>query len=202
MQRDSATPPCRNRVDCFPAITKHLKWKHLEVYTAVMAVEVVMIVVSLLLGNLGGRRKWQPTPVPLLGKSHGRRRLVGYSPQGRNKSDMAEQRHSFMGPWAPVSASQLTRTSFPKPGTKAAPQLRDRWHHYMLQASGCWRSTFPIMKPPSRWPPGTNGTLKSVAGEQTCYQRNRNVPSVRKEGREHTHICHSLSPRMDFRGVW
>ena len=28
------------------------------------------------------RRKWQPTPVPLPGKSHGRRNLVGCSPWG------------------------------------------------------------------------------------------------------------------------
>ena len=29
------------------------------------------------------RRKWQPTPVLLPGKSHGQRSLVGYSPWGR-----------------------------------------------------------------------------------------------------------------------
>ena len=29
------------------------------------------------------RRKWEPTPVFLSGKSHGQRRLVGYSPCGR-----------------------------------------------------------------------------------------------------------------------
>ena len=29
------------------------------------------------------RRKWQPTPVFLLGKSHGQRSLVGYSPWGQ-----------------------------------------------------------------------------------------------------------------------
>ena len=28
------------------------------------------------------RKKWQPTPVSLLGKSHGQRSLVGYSPWG------------------------------------------------------------------------------------------------------------------------
>ena len=28
------------------------------------------------------RRKWLPTPVPLPGKFHGQRRLVGYSPLG------------------------------------------------------------------------------------------------------------------------
>ena len=34
-------------------------------------------------GNIPWRRKWQPTPVFLPGKSHGQRSLVGYSPQGR-----------------------------------------------------------------------------------------------------------------------
>ena len=33
------------------------------------------------------RRKWQPTPVFLPGKSHGQRSLVGYSPWGHKESD-------------------------------------------------------------------------------------------------------------------
>ena len=33
-------------------------------------------------GKILWRRKWQPTPVFLLGKSHGQRTLVGYSPRG------------------------------------------------------------------------------------------------------------------------
>ena len=37
------------------------------------------------------RRKWQPTPVPLPGKSHGQRSLVGYSPWGRKESDTTER---------------------------------------------------------------------------------------------------------------
>ena len=32
------------------------------------------------------RRQWQPTPVPLSGKSHGLRSLVIYSPWGRKES--------------------------------------------------------------------------------------------------------------------
>ena len=36
------------------------------------------------------RRKWQPSPVFLPGKSHGQRSLVGYSPQGCKKLDMTE----------------------------------------------------------------------------------------------------------------
>ena len=39
------------------------------------------------------RRKWQPTPVLLPGKSHGRRSLVGYSPWGRKESDTTEWLH-------------------------------------------------------------------------------------------------------------
>ena len=40
------------------------------------------------------RRKWQPAPVLLPGKFHGRRSLVGYSPRDRKESDMTEQLHT------------------------------------------------------------------------------------------------------------
>ena len=36
-------------------------------------------------------RKWQPTPVPLPGKSHGQRSLVCYSSWDRKESDMTER---------------------------------------------------------------------------------------------------------------
>ena len=36
------------------------------------------------------RRKWQPTPVFLPGKSHGWRNLAGYSPWGRKELDTTE----------------------------------------------------------------------------------------------------------------
>ena len=39
------------------------------------------------------RKKWQPTPVLLPGKSHGLRSLVGYSLWGRKESDMTERLH-------------------------------------------------------------------------------------------------------------
>ena len=47
-------------------------------------------------GSIPGSRrfpregKWQPTPVFLPGKSHGRRSLVGCSPWGRTESDKTE----------------------------------------------------------------------------------------------------------------
>ena len=39
------------------------------------------------------RRKWQPTPVLLPGKSHGQRSLIGYSPWDYKESDTTEQLH-------------------------------------------------------------------------------------------------------------
>ena len=42
---------------------------------------------------LSRRRQWQPTPVLLLGKSHGWRSLVGCSPWGCWELDMTERLH-------------------------------------------------------------------------------------------------------------
>ena len=39
------------------------------------------------------RRKWQPTPVFLPGKSHGWRSLAGYGPWGHKESDTTERVH-------------------------------------------------------------------------------------------------------------
>ena len=41
------------------------------------------------------RRQWQPTPVLLPGKSHGRRSLVGFSLWGREESDTTEWLHFY-----------------------------------------------------------------------------------------------------------
>ena len=39
------------------------------------------------------RRKWQPIPVFLSGKSHGQRSLAGYNPCGHKESDMTRHNH-------------------------------------------------------------------------------------------------------------
>ena len=41
------------------------------------------------------RRKWQPTPVVLPGKSHGWRSLVGYSPQDHKESEATQLHFHF-----------------------------------------------------------------------------------------------------------
>ena len=45
--------------------------------------------VQSLVEKIPRRRKWQPTPLFLPGKSHGQRNLVGYSPWGCKESDTA-----------------------------------------------------------------------------------------------------------------
>ena len=44
-------------------------------------------------GKIPWRRKRQPIPVFLSGKSHGQRSLVGYSPWGRKESNTTERLH-------------------------------------------------------------------------------------------------------------
>ena len=43
--------------------------------------------------KLSWRRKWQPIPVLLPGRSHGRRSLAGYSPWDLKKLDMTKHTH-------------------------------------------------------------------------------------------------------------
>ena len=42
-----------------------------------------------------GRKKWQPTPVFLPGKSYGQRGLAGYSPWGGKESDTTERLSTY-----------------------------------------------------------------------------------------------------------
>ena len=46
------------------------------------------------IGKVIWRRKWQPTPISLPGKSHGQRSLVGYSPWGHKESDPTVRTHT------------------------------------------------------------------------------------------------------------
>ena len=65
-------------------------------------------------GKIPWRRKWQPTPVLLPGKSHGCRSLVGYSPWGCKESDTTKRLLSSLTrvylPLLPASRKQLYYT--------------------------------------------------------------------------------------------
>ena len=81
---------------------KHVLWISITRFYLCLPYSLVYHSVCLQCGRLGfnpqvgkipWRRKWRSTPVLLLGKSHGQRSLVGYSPWGRKESDTTERLH-------------------------------------------------------------------------------------------------------------
>ena len=64
------------------------------------------VLFALHFSRLPWRRKWQPTPVFLPGRSHGQRSLVGYSPWGRKESDTTGRLH-FLSFFHHLSLSRL-----------------------------------------------------------------------------------------------
>ena len=61
--------------------------------------EWLSLSLSMYLKHTLPRRQWQPTPVLLPGKSHGRRILVGCSPWGRQESDTTDRLHFHFSLW-------------------------------------------------------------------------------------------------------
>ena len=62
------------------------------------------------------RRKWQPTSVSLPGKSHGQRRLAGYSPWGRKRvrhdaATKQQQQNSFKTDLRKRQSEKVKRTA-------------------------------------------------------------------------------------------
>ena len=77
------------KLSCLPISMEHVCQRNIFifVYTTSLSTQIL----PLWLANW--RRQWQPTPVLLPGKYHGRRSLVGCSPWGHEESDMTEQLH-------------------------------------------------------------------------------------------------------------
>ena len=71
-------------------------------------------------GKIPWRREWQPTPVFLLGKLHGQRSQVGYSPWDHKGSDMAE--------WLSSTHVHTGLAVSPSPRTEVLLRRRDSRH--------------------------------------------------------------------------
>ena len=62
-------------------------------------------------GNIPWSRKWHPTPVFLLGQSHGQRSLSGYSPLNHRESDTLNMNENFFSPLSPpVTGEEEVKT--------------------------------------------------------------------------------------------
>ena len=81
-------------------------------------------------GKVPWRRKWQPTPVILPGKSHGQRSLVGYNPWGHKESNTTERLLSLtqtVGEVMQILVTSFKRSlhallqSVPQPCSRPAP---------------------------------------------------------------------------------
>ena len=85
--------------------------------------------------KISWRRKWQPTPVFLPGKSHGRENLVGYSPWdrrvGHNWSDLAAAACSTVGKESACSAGYLG--SSPGSGRSPGEGTGNPFHYSCLE---------------------------------------------------------------------
>ena len=85
------------------------------------------------------RRKWQPTPIHLPGKSHGQRSLVDYSPWDHKELDTTEGHHfHFQGR---VGKSGLRAASLPSHTYQGSVSLGSAWGH--CQESGHWEERLP-----------------------------------------------------------
>ena len=97
-------------------------------------------------GKIPWRRKWQPTPVLLPGKSHGQRNLEGYSPWPCKELDMTQHTHHFIKLFSSVMQLSLTlwphglqhaRLPCPSPTPRACSNscLLSRWCHPTISSS-------------------------------------------------------------------
>ena len=73
----------------------------LNIYMVAQMVKSLPARFNTLVGKIPWRRKWQPTPMFLPGKSHGQRSLAGYSPQGhkRVRHNLATEHHHQISPY-------------------------------------------------------------------------------------------------------
>ena len=119
------------------------------------------------------RRKWQPTPVFLPGKSHGQRNLVCYSPWGRKESDTTERLHSLLLLWHEVRL----RSS----GVRSRRLGTPRWSH---PGRGLLFQHFPHLRS-IPWGHNPWQTAKEVLvheGNWRSWRKKKHVPLTRSYG--------------------
>ena len=103
----------KNAVPIMITLSKAGKWGSYQGFMKAQMVKSLPAMLEIWVWSLGRedpwRRKWPPTPVFLLGKSHGQRSLMGYRLRGRRESETTEgltHRHE-QDNWAfPVGGTQ------------------------------------------------------------------------------------------------
>ena len=126
------------------------------------------------------RKKWQPTPVPLPGKSHEQRSMVGYSPWGRKESNTTERLHFHFSLSVDCRSKRLCKF-WPLPVTSAlfpvppnpftqAQTCGHTVHHHTLR-SGCILVSFLS----TRTLEGKVARVISPLSNSTCHKYTMNI---------------------------
>ena len=104
-------------------------------------------------GNSPWRRKWQPTPAFLPGKSRGQRSPAGYSPWGREESDTTERLNWTKLRPATSAPLPFSLLSAPNPSHRSLPpnlpshQMRLRTPQWTLVTGGFWALQMCLVQP-------------------------------------------------------
>ena len=116
-------------------------------------------------GKMPWRRKWQPTSVFLLGKSHGQRSLAGYNPRSHRESDTAECTHTHIHTHTPSHCARQPVDL--GTGVGPGPALRKALRGFMKIRKA---ESFTLETSFNAWQPSTLGSPGgSVGREFTCY---------------------------------
>ena len=94
-------------------------------------------------GKIPWRRKWQPTPVFLPGKSHGQRSLEGYSPCGHKELDMSVQ-CSSVAQSCPTLCDPMNCST---PGLPVHHQLPEFTQTHVHRVSDAIQPSHPLSSP-------------------------------------------------------
>ena len=118
-------------------------------------------------GKMPWRRKWQPTSVFLLGKSHGQRSLVGYSPRSHRESITAECTHTHTHTHTHPPSHCARQPVDLGTGVGPGPALRKALRGFMKIRKA---ERFTLETSFNAWQPSTLGSPGgSVGKEFTCY---------------------------------
>ena len=87
-------------------------------------------------GKIPWRRKWQPIPICLPGKSHGQRNLMGYSPWGHKELNTTE----LLSTHTHIHTHTHTHTHTPSSSPSCILQLDQGWGTALKPSTDNWLS--------------------------------------------------------------